>query len=132
MFTVDRLDHVGFTATDLDSLARWYENVFGMRRAYAEAWPDVEDGHPLVLCAGSACLALFAARDGVAARPAEPADPNEHLALALDPGDFDRAQTDLAALGIPFEVWDHGICDSLYLDDPEGHQIELVTYRAGS
>ena len=130
MFNVDRLDHVAFTATDLESLVQWYETVLGMRRVYADAWPDVEGGHPLVLCAGSARVALFAARDGVAPRPVEPADPNEHFALALDRQNFQQAQADLATLGIPFEVWDHGICDSLYLIDPEGHQIELVTYRA--
>ena len=130
MFDVDRLDHVAFTARDLEGLTRWYETVLGMRRVHAEVWPDIEGGQPLFLRAGSACLALFAARDGVAPRPATPADPNEHFALVLDRQNFEQAQTDLAALDIPFEVWDHGICDSLYFTDPEGHQIELVTYHA--
>jgi catechol 2,3-dioxygenase-like lactoylglutathione lyase family enzyme len=130
VFSVDRLDHVGFTAKDLDSLTRWYETVFGMRRVHADAWPDVAGGHPLVLCAGSVCVALFAARDGVAPRPAKPADPNEHFALVLDRPSFEQAQKDPTRLGIPYQLWDHGICDSLYLEDPEGHQIELTTYRS--
>ena len=129
MFKVERIDHVGFTALDVEGLARWYEEVFGMKRVYADAWPDVAGGHPLVLCAGSACVALFAARDGVAPRPRAPADRNEHFALALDRQNFEQAQSDLDALGITYEVWDHGICDSLYLEDPEGHQIELTAYR---
>jgi catechol 2,3-dioxygenase-like lactoylglutathione lyase family enzyme len=129
MFAADRLDHVGFTARDVDALARWYETVFGMTRVHAEAWPDVDGGHPLVLCAGTVCVALFRAREGVAPRPAEPADPNEHLALALDRASFEQARRDLDRLGIAYDVWDHGICDSLYLADPEGHQIELTTYR---
>jgi catechol-2,3-dioxygenase len=54
---------------------------------------------------------------------------NEHVALALDRANFEQAQRDLDALGIPYELWDHGICDSLYFDDPEGHQIELTTYH---
>jgi hypothetical protein len=29
-----------------------------------------------------------------------------------------------------YDVWDHGICDSLYLEDPEGHRIELTSYRS--
>ena len=129
MFAADRVDHVGFTARDLEGLAHWYETVFGMTRMHADAWPDVDDGHPLVLCAGSVCVALFRAREGVAPRPAEPADPNEHVALALDRSNFEQAQRDLARLGIAYEAWDHGICSSLYLSDPEGHQIELTTYR---
>jgi catechol 2,3-dioxygenase-like lactoylglutathione lyase family enzyme len=130
MFAAERLDHVGFTARDLESLAEWYRTVFGMQRVHEDVWPDVGEGHPLVLCAGSVCIALFRAREGVAPRPAEPADPNEHLAIALDPDNFERARAHLDALGIAYEVWDHGICDSLYLSDPEGHRIELTTYRS--
>jgi catechol-2,3-dioxygenase len=129
MFKVERVDHVGFTALDVDELARWYEHVLGMKRVHADAWPDVAGGHPLVLCAGSACVALFAAREGVAPRARTPADPNEHFALVLDRQNFEQAQRDLEKLGIPYDVWDHGICDSLYLEDPEGHQIELTAYR---
>jgi catechol-2,3-dioxygenase len=54
----------------------------------------------------------------VAPRPADPPDPNE------------QARADLDRLGIAYDIWDHGICDSLYLQDPEGHQIELTTYRS--
>jgi catechol 2,3-dioxygenase-like lactoylglutathione lyase family enzyme len=95
MFAADRLDHVGFTARDVEALARWYETVFGMTRVHADAWPDVDGGHP----------------------------------LALDRANFEQAARELDRLGIAYEVWDHGICDSLYLSDPEGHQIELTTYR---
>ena len=129
MFRVDRIDHVGFTARDLDGLAGWYETTFGMQRVHADAWPDVDGGHPLVLCGGTVCVALFRAHGSAAPRPPEPSDPNEHVAFAVDGDAFDQAQRDLAALGIPFEVWDHGICNSLYLADPEGHQIELTCYR---
>jgi catechol-2,3-dioxygenase len=129
MFKVDRIDHVGFTALDIESLARWYETVFEMKRVHADAWPDVDGGHPLVLCAGSACVALFAARDGVLPRARTHSDPNEHFALVLDRQNFEQARLDLAALDVPYELWDHGICDSLYLEDPEGHQIELTAYR---
>ena len=129
MFAAERLDHVGFTARDLESLAEWYGTVFGMTRAHEDAWPDVDEGHPLVLCAGSVCVALFRTREGVAPRSADPADPNEHFAVALDRDNFQRARAHLDDLGIAYDIWDHGICDSLYLTDPEGHQIELTSYR---
>jgi catechol-2,3-dioxygenase len=82
-----------------------------------------------VLCAGTACVALFQARSGVAPRPANPSDPNEHVAFRVDRSAFAQAQVELAALGVAFDVWDHGVCESLYLHDPEGHQIELACYR---
>jgi catechol-2,3-dioxygenase len=73
---------------------------------------------------------LFRTREGVAPRPADPADPNEHFALALDRANFEQARSDLDRLGIAYDISDHGICDSLYLEDPEGHRIELTTYRS--
>jgi catechol-2,3-dioxygenase len=89
---------------------------------------DLDGGHPLVLCAGRSASPC-SARGGAAPRPAHPADPNEHFALALGRANFEQARIDLDRLGIAYDVWDHGICDSLYLEDPEGHQIELTTYR---
>ena len=98
--------------------ARWYETVFGMTRVHADAWPDVDGGHaarPLRRArSASPCSARARA---VAPRPAEPADPNEHVALALDrcaTSTQARSATSIAS-GSPYEVWDHGICDSLYL-----------------
>ena len=30
--------------------------------------------------------------------------------------------------GIEAELWDHTICHSIYVRDPDGHQVELTTY----
>jgi catechol 2,3-dioxygenase-like lactoylglutathione lyase family enzyme len=78
MFAAERLDHIGFTARDLESLAAWYRTVFGMTRVHADAWPDVDEGQPLMLCAGSVCVALFRAREGAAPRSVDPTGPKGH------------------------------------------------------
>ena len=63
--------HVGFTARrDLEGLAHWYETVFGMTRVHAERGPTSTTAIR-GLCAGTVCVALFRAREGVAPRPAE-------------------------------------------------------------
>ena len=128
MFRIERLDHVAFTARDIDGLAEWYTKVFGMERVYAEAWSG--RGDPVALCAGDACVALFRERGGaeLVAEPADP-DPSRHFAMALDRANFEQAQRDLQALGIEFRLRNHKVCDSLYLNDPEGHEIELTTYE---
>ncbi len=128
MFRIQRLDHVAFTARDIDGLAEWYTKVFGMERVYAEAWSG--RGDPVALCAGDACVALFREREGaeLAAEPADP-DPSRHFAMALDRTNFEQAQRDMHALGIEFRLRNHKVCDSLYLNDPEGHEIELTTYE---
>ncbi len=125
MFRADRLDHVGLSARDVWALARWYETVFGMARVHADVWPDVEGGHPVMLCARGVCVALFSVPNAAPPAPGH----SEHFALALDRANFEQAQVDLDELGIDYEVWDHEVCDSLYLRDPEGHQIELTCWR---
>ena len=55
--------------------------------------------------------------------------PLEHFRVAFYRANFEKAQRDLQALGIEFRLSNHKVCDSLYLNDPEGHQIELTTYE---
>ena len=129
MFQVERIDHIAFTARNLDGLAEWYKKVFRMERVYADVWADIAKGNPVVLCAGDACVALFQVREGVEPRPVEPRDHNEHFALKLDRANFEQAQRDLWELKIEFRLSNHTVCDSLYFYDPEGHQIELTTYE---
>ena len=53
---------------------------------------------------------------------------NRHFAIRLDRSGFDVARAELAELAIEAELWDHTICHSLYVRDPDGHQVELTTY----
>ena len=53
---------------------------------------------------------------------------NRHFAIRLDRANFDGVRAGLAERGIDAELWDHTICHSLYLRDPDGHQVELTTY----
>ena len=127
MFRIQRLDHVAFTARDIDGLTEWYKKVFGMERVYADAWNG--KGDPIALCAGDACVALFRVRQGSEPAWTESGDPSRHFAMALDRANFEQAQRDLQAIGFKFRLRNHKVCDSLYLNDPEGHEIELTTYE---
>jgi catechol-2,3-dioxygenase len=51
-----------------------------------------------------------------------------HLALELAPEDFDAEQARLASLGFALRSGQHPIIPSrtLYLDDPEGNEVELI------
>jgi hypothetical protein len=41
---------------------------------------------------------------------------------------FDGVRAGLAERGIDAGLWDHTICHSLSIRDPDGHQVELTTY----
>ena len=51
-----------------------------------------------------------------------------HIAFRLDRSGFDSARETLVEMGVAARFSDHRISHSLYLDDPDGHQIELTTY----
>jgi catechol-2,3-dioxygenase len=51
-----------------------------------------------------------------------------HLALELDPADFDSEQRRLTKLGYSPRSGQHPVIPSrtMYLDDPEGNEVELI------
>jgi catechol 2,3-dioxygenase-like lactoylglutathione lyase family enzyme len=58
MFHIAGLDHVALTVSDQKRSLEWYQRVLGMEGRYEEA-RGADD--PVFVCAGNACLALFAA-----------------------------------------------------------------------
>ncbi len=123
MFKIENMDHVAFTAADIDLSIAWYARTLGMERRYADVWTG--RGDPAVMCAGMACVALFRP---IGEGPIRPSDPSAHFAFKLDRANFEQAQADLASQGIEYKFRDHKICHSIYLYDPDGHEIELTTY----
>jgi catechol 2,3-dioxygenase-like lactoylglutathione lyase family enzyme len=122
-FTCEALDHVALVVSDVDRSTVWYRSVLGMERRFGDVWAG--DGDPVVLCNGTACVALFVAADGEAVV----ADGrNRHFALRLDRENFAAARAAFAGQAIPYEFWDHRISRSLYVRDPDGYQVELTTH----
>jgi catechol-2,3-dioxygenase len=42
---------------------------------------------------------------------------------------FALAQEEFREQGIRFEFADHGVCHSVYIDDPDGHCVEITTWE---
>ncbi len=121
------LDHIALTVSDLARSVAWYQSALGLQRVHAEVWGDVP-----VFMVGSD-------QSGVALFPASvtaPAPAPEvrrtliarHFAFRVTGEEFQHAQTHLKTLGIAFTIQDHQIAHSLYLHDPDGHEIELTHY----
>jgi len=51
-----------------------------------------------------------------------------HLALEIDPADFDAEHTRLESLGYALRTGQHPVIPSrtMYLNDPEGNEVELI------
>jgi catechol-2,3-dioxygenase len=119
-FHVQGLDHVALAVGDQGVSDRWYREVLGLEREHADAWGDT----PVALMAHGSGLALFKARPD-----SDRAVGLRHIAFRVDRENFDRAQDDLRARGIAFELQDHAVSHSIYFEDPDGLQLELTTYE---
>jgi catechol 2,3-dioxygenase len=123
---LQHIDHVAITVSDMARALAWYRDVLGLERRHEEEWGDV----PTMVCAGETCVALF---------PSDLPDPRpvavretvsmRHFAFRADRENFLEARKRFRDLGIEFESADHGIAQSVYISDPDGHRIEITTYE---
>lgn len=122
---LDSLDHVALYVRDVTRAAAWYRDVLGLERRYAEAWGDF----PIVMAAGATGVALFPARAEASDAPQRAPLAFAHVAFRVCAAGLREAREELRAASIPFEEQDHQIARSLYLRDPDGHQVEITTYE---
>ena len=124
MFTLERIDHVALSSTDVERSVRWYMDVLGFERRHDGLW----NGVPVFIGKGDIAVAIFPVNGNRQERE-EPAPKLLHFAMRADRKNFGSAQDGLTSAGIPFEFQDHGIAHSIYLRDPDGHEIEITTYE---
>ena len=124
MIQFEAIDHVALLVHDMQRAIQWYQNVLGMERRYQDVWTGKRD--PVVMAIGDIQLALFLP-SGEGYVPAH--DLNEHFALRVDHANFELTRRMLEERDIPFKLWDHKICLSLYFFDPDGNQIEITTFE---
>jgi len=124
-FRIDGLDHVALAVRDVTRSVAWYQDVLGLERRHQHVWADL----PAVVAAGDTGLALFPVQgDSPKPRPGRDVLTMRHVAFRVSAENFAMARQQLAARGIAFEFQDHQIAQSIYLHDPDGHEIEITTY----
>jgi catechol 2,3-dioxygenase-like lactoylglutathione lyase family enzyme len=121
---LERIDHVGLNVRDLRASADFYSRVFGF--GIVHKWTTT-----WMVGAGSIRLGLFQRPAASPLCNIDNAVALTHLALRLrtDAAGFEAAQQELRSLGIEFDdPEDTGIAYSIFILDPDGHQIEITTY----
>ena len=119
---LDNLDHVGLNVTDLQKSADWYERVLGFKivHKWNTTW---------MIRRGSMRIGLFLRPNAAKIGDLDNTLAITHFAFLTTTHGFADAQTKLRSLGIRFDPpEDTGIAHSIFINDPDGYQIEITTY----
>ena len=123
-FELEFLDHVAIRVKDMEASAEWYERVLGMTRWQPPEWKPF----PIFMLSGQMGVALFPLREADPARRERPdRERIDHFAFRVSREGFDQARAHYDALGLDYRVQDHTWFLSIYVFDPDGHEVELTT-----
>ena len=121
---LDFLDHVAIRVKDLEISATWYQRVLGLKKYQLPQWGSF----PIMMLAGKSGIALFPAN--LEDKEIDPTSRNikiDHYAFNVTRSNFEIAQKRFQKLGIEYTVKDHTAFHSIYIEDPDGHTVELTT-----
>jgi catechol-2,3-dioxygenase len=127
------LGEIAFRVNNLDAMQRFYEHVIGlplMTRVSNCAFFKIADGYG----GHTQVLALFDRSQSPGYRGTEAATSTiDHIAFEIPIDDFADELKRLRGLGLQVETAEHPWVHwrSLYVNDPEGNQVELVCYDGG-
>ena len=107
------LDHAAFETSDPDATAAVYERVFGARVVKTE-------GHQVMAYVGNSGFAFHEAEG-----------PGDHVGVRVTEDERAELKRRLDEAGIDWEEHDHGIAKGVFFRDPDGRQLEAITYRGG-
>jgi catechol 2,3-dioxygenase-like lactoylglutathione lyase family enzyme len=106
-----RIDHVAVETRDPDETAAFYERLFGARIVKTE-------GHPVMAYLGNTGFA-FHERKG----------PGDHVGVRISAEEQNELKRRLDEAEIEWEERDHEIAVGVFFRDPDGRQLEAITYR---
>lgn len=132
MIRILAIDHVNLQVADLDASIEFYRRVFGFR-LLEDGRDAPAGGWAIVGLPGAACIALGVVRDPSPACGKRIA----HFGLVVDDAQAVLAQLKIENVRIVprgpggSEILPYPRSESIYIHDPDGHEIELTTRFGG-
>jgi catechol 2,3-dioxygenase-like lactoylglutathione lyase family enzyme len=108
-----RIDHVAVESPDPARCAAFYERFLGARIVRTE-------GHPVMAYVQTGAIAIH-----------EEGGPGMHIAFRVSEQEREALKAALDEADIEHEERDHEIAVGLFFEDPDGRQLEAITYRSG-
>ena len=129
------LDHLNLRVADLDRALAFYSDVLGMREVKRNTRAD--GSVSLVALRAGNCVVFLQPSPGYIA-PADDKDSGlDHYSLEIEAHDPEALADYLRAHNVqivtgPVKRWGaHGDGTSIYVRDPDGHEVELKQYNLG-
>ncbi len=120
------LDHVAIRVLDLNKSVEWYENVLNLKKYQKPEWGEF----PVMMIADKSGIAIFPANIKDEKMPENSKNVKiDHLAFNVDVDNFEKAKVKFTLLNIEYKFQDHHYFESIYINDPDGHVIELTTIK---
>ena len=108
-----RIDHVAVESPDSARCAEFYERFLAARIVRTE-------GHPLMAYLQAGAIAIHG-----------PDGPGTHVAFRVSEEERTALREALDVAGVEHHERDHEIAIGLFFRDPDGRQLEAITYRGG-
>jgi len=131
-----RLHHYAFVVKDQEANRKFWEDVIGIpltatwcERAYnASVGREIDYCHTFYALADGGALAFFqyADEDAHEALKALRPEMGQHFAMLVDKPTYDDITKRLQAAGLPLRETDHGYCQSIYTQSPDGLKVEFT------
>lgn len=123
-FNINFLDHVAIRVKDLETSAKWYEEVLGLKKYQLPEWGEF----PIFMMSGKTGIAIFPAKLDDPILDAKSRNIKiDHFAFNVSNEDFEKAKKHYDNLGLSYDIQDHHYFHSIYTTDPDGHKVELTT-----
>jgi catechol 2,3-dioxygenase-like lactoylglutathione lyase family enzyme len=106
-----RIDHVAVESPDPARAALFYERFLGARIVRTE-------GHPVMAYFQQGAIAIH-----------KQGGPGTHVGIRVSESERAALKQALDEAGIANEERDHEIAVGLFFEDPDGRQLEAITYR---
>ena len=123
---INFLDHVAIRVKDVQKSIEWYEPILNLEKYQFPEWGE----YPIMMFAGKSGVAIFPAELNDTELPLHSKNIKiDHFAFNVDKSNFKLAQNRFDELGIAFKYQDHHYFESIYIQDPDGHTVELTTLK---
>ena len=122
------IHHAALICSDVEQTIQFYDGVLGFPLVELTENRDYPGSSHFFFDLGNSTLLGFFDFPGLGLEPAqERIGTVQHIAIAVPPDKHEMLQKKLDELGIPYDGPQRGIPESIYLRDPDGIGIELLS-----